>query len=90
MPDISLMLPLCEEFQISVNELLTGEKIPEVEFKARAEKNVMDVLAQYKKKTIMRVLDIGAILENTEKRNNDLTKKGIFNTKIVKQEEGKV
>ena len=50
MPDISLMLPLCEEFQISVNELLTGEKIPEVEFKARAEENVMDVLAQYKKK----------------------------------------
>ena len=34
MPDISLMLPLCEEFQISVNELLTGEKMPEVEFKA--------------------------------------------------------
>ena len=46
--------------------------------------------SQYKKKTIMRVLDIGAILENTEKRNNELSKKGLFNTKIVKQEEGKV
>ncbi|MGN0403345.1 MAG: helix-turn-helix domain-containing protein [Acetatifactor sp.] len=50
MPDTSLMLPLCQELQISVNELLMGEKIPEEEFKTRAEENVMDVLTQYKKK----------------------------------------
>lgn len=45
---------------------------------------------QYKKKTIMRVLDIDAILENTDRRNKELTKKGVFDTKIVKQKEGRV
>lgn len=50
MPDTSLMLPLCQELHISVNELLMGEKIPEEEFKTKAEENVMDVLTQYKKK----------------------------------------
>lgn len=50
----------------------------------------MGSFAQYKKKTIMRVLDIDAVLENTERRNRELNKKGVFDTKIVKQKEGRV
>ena len=49
-PDASLMLPLCSELQISVNELLTGEKIPSENIVSGGEEIVMELLTQYKRK----------------------------------------
>ena len=37
LPDVSLMLPLCETLEISVNELLTGEKLTDADYKKKAE-----------------------------------------------------
>lgn len=47
-PDVSLMLPLCEILRISVNELLTGEKLADSEYKKKAEANIMDLVKENK------------------------------------------
>ena len=40
-PDTSLMLPLCEALDVSANELLSGKKLGESEYKTEAEKNLL-------------------------------------------------
>ena len=44
LPEVSLMLPLCEILDISVNELLTGEKLDASEYKEKAEENIMKLI----------------------------------------------
>lgn len=59
LPDIDLMLPLCELLQISVNELLSGERLDENKYHKKAEENIMDLLkekAEAKKKIVMSVV----------------------------------
>lgn len=59
MPEVSLMLPLCEALGINVNELLTGEKIPTENYKEKAEENMMNLVKEAqesKKKIIIAVL----------------------------------
>ena len=46
LPEISLMLPLCEVLHISVNELLSGERLQTSEYKKKAEKNIMSLMEQ--------------------------------------------
>lgn len=55
LPEVSLMLPLCEILGINVNELLTGEKIPIAEYKEKAEENMMNLVheAQESRKKII-------------------------------------
>ncbi|MDE6784487.1 MAG: transcriptional regulator, partial [Ruminococcus sp.] len=55
MPEISLMLPLCEALEINVNELLTGERIPQENYIKKAEENMMNLVneAQESKKKII-------------------------------------
>ena len=36
LPDVSLMLPLCEALEISENELLTGEKLTDADYKKQS------------------------------------------------------
>ena len=38
------MLPLCEILQITVNDLLSGEKVAEGEYQKKAEENMMDLI----------------------------------------------
>ena len=45
-PEISLLLPLCSELDISVNELLTGERISEPDYHRKAEENMMDMIRE--------------------------------------------
>lgn len=44
LPEVSLMLPLCEELNITVNELLTGERISEADYRKKAEENMIDLI----------------------------------------------
>lgn len=55
MPEVSLMLPLCEALGINVNELLTGERIPQKNYIEKAEENMMNLVheAQESKKKII-------------------------------------
>lgn len=46
MPEVSLMLPLCNELHITVNELLSGERVPLADYQTRAEENMMDLIKQ--------------------------------------------
>ena len=41
LPDVSTMIPLCEILEISINELLSGEKINENQYKRLAEENLL-------------------------------------------------
>ncbi len=40
MPDVSLLQPLCNILEISLNELFSGEHISEEEYKCKAEENI--------------------------------------------------
>lgn len=59
LPEVSLMLPLCEALQISVNELLSGERLSDADYKRKAEENIMDLMEEIrenKKKVILSVV----------------------------------
>lgn len=44
MPEVSLMLPLCEILQITVNDLLSGEIVSDRAYREKAEENLTDLL----------------------------------------------
>ena len=54
MPDLSLMKPLCEELGISINELISGEKINKKEYQEKFEENVLNTI-NYSQKQIKKV-----------------------------------
>ena len=63
LPEVSLMLPLCELLEISVNELLSGERLDEKRYFEKAEQNIMSLMeekAEAKKKLIIAVI-VGVI-----------------------------
>lgn len=69
LPEVSLMLPLCKRLGISVNDLLSGEKVTESDYQKKAEENMMDLMkenAENKKKftvaTINGVVTIIAVV----------------------------
>lgn len=45
-PEISLLIPLCNELEISVNELLSGEKLEETNYKKKAEENMLNMIKE--------------------------------------------
>lgn len=62
-PEISLLLPLCEKLDISVNELLSGERLSDVDYKKKAEENMVNFIKEKeenKKKMQLTVL-VGVI-----------------------------
>lgn len=46
LPEVSLMLPLCEILQITVNDLLSGEKVAEGDYRKKAEENMMNLIRE--------------------------------------------
>ena len=54
-PEVSLLLPLCNELDISVNELLSGERVSEEDYRKKAEENMVNLVreAQESKKKIV-------------------------------------
>ena len=53
-PEVSLLLPLCNELEITVNELLSGERVSEEDYRKKAEENMVNLVreAQESKKKI--------------------------------------
>lgn len=60
LPEVSLMLPLCELLSISVNELLCGELLSDADYKQRAEETIMDLVTE-KQRSKERIL-VGVIV----------------------------
>ena len=61
LPEVSLMLPLCELLEISVNELLSGERLDEKRYFEKAEQNIMSLIeekAEAKKKLIISAITV--------------------------------
>ena len=54
-PEVSLLLPLCNELEITVNELLSGERLQAMDYKKKAEENMVNLVkeAQESKKKII-------------------------------------
>ena len=46
LPEVSLMLPLCERLGISVNDLLSGEKVTESNYQKKAEENMTNLMKE--------------------------------------------
>jgi transcriptional regulator with XRE-family HTH domain len=47
LPEVALMLPLCTILGISVNELLSGERLEDVDYRDRAEENIVNIMKKY-------------------------------------------
>ena len=61
-PEVSLLLPLCNELEITVNELLSGERVSEEDYRKKAEKNMVNLVREAqesKKKIILSVMVAG-------------------------------
>ena len=57
MPDYSLLKDLCSELNISVNELLSGEKIKENDYMNKSEDNLINLRKQIdKRKKVLHVI----------------------------------
>lgn len=59
LPDVSIMLDLCEELQITVNDLLTGESVSKIDYQKKAEENMMNLMKENqenKKRMILSVI----------------------------------
>lgn len=54
-PEVSLLLPLCSELDITVNELLSGERVSDEDYRNKAEENMVNLVkeAQESKKKII-------------------------------------
>ena len=46
LPEVSLMLPLCASLGITVNDLLSGERVSDANYQKKAEKNMMDLMKE--------------------------------------------
>lgn len=62
-PEASLLLPLCNELEITVNELLTGERISKQSYKEKAEENMVNLIKEKEenKQKILLTTIIGVI-----------------------------
>lgn len=59
LPEVSLMLPLCDALGITVNELFSGAKIPQTDYQRKAEENMIDLMkenAENKKRAALSVV----------------------------------
>ena len=51
MPDLSLFKPLCDELGITINELLSGERIDKKDYQEKFEENIVNTIDYSNKKT---------------------------------------
>ena len=61
LPDLSLMKPLCDVLEISINELISGEKLDKKEYQDRFEENVLNTI-NYSRKQIKKARNKYAII----------------------------
>lgn len=58
-PEVSLLLPLCNELGISVNELLSGKRLQDIDYKKKAVENMVNMIKEYeenKKRLILTII----------------------------------
>ena len=61
LPDLSLMKPLCDELGISIDELISGERIDKIEYQDKFDENVLDTI-DYSQKQIKKTRNKYAVI----------------------------
>ena len=95
MPDASIMLELCAYLGITVNELLSGEKIEEGEYKEKANENIINIAKESEKNkkvknkiiiflTIVIIFSILLLITNIIYRNFEITLE--YDNRLIKCE----
>ena len=95
MPDASIMLELCEYLGITVNELLSGEKLEEGEYKEKANENIINIAKESEKNkkvknkiiivlTIIIIFSILLLITNIIYRNFEVTLE--YDNRLIKCE----
>ena len=62
MPDLSLFKPLCHELDITINELLSGEKLKKEEYQEKFEENIINTIDYSTKKINIIRNNLGIVL----------------------------
>ena len=62
LPEISLMQSLCETFDISINELLTGGRLDNVAYREKAEENITELIKHRSYKKLVIHIAISTVL----------------------------
>ena len=62
MPDLALFKPLCSELNISINELLSGEKLKKEEYPEKLEENIINTIDYSTKKINIIRNNLGIVL----------------------------
>ena len=52
MPDLSLLTPLCEILGVSINELLSGERLDKKDYQEKLEENFINTIDYIDKKNV--------------------------------------
>ena len=62
-PEVSLLLPLCAQLEITVNDLLSGERISEQNYQKKAEENMVNMIRKKEenKQKLLLTIIIGVI-----------------------------
>lgn len=61
-PDVSLLLPLCEILEVTVNELLSGKRLQADEYQKNAEKNMVRLMQDKKEFKLKIFLEVMVLL----------------------------
>ena len=61
LPEVSLMMPLCELLGITVNELLSGKRIATSDYQKNAEKNIMDLMKEKQEAKFRLIIEVVVI-----------------------------
>ena len=62
MPDLSLFKPLCKELDITINELLSGERLKKEEYQEKFEENIINTIDYSTKKINIIRNNLGIVL----------------------------
>lgn len=60
LPDMAIIMPLCQLLEINVNELLSGERLTQDTYHRKAEENMMNLMQDYEKEKKGTVRQIAA------------------------------
>ena len=58
LPEVSLMLPLCKELGVTVNELLSGKRLNTSEYKSNAEENIINLMKERQENKFKLILEV--------------------------------
>ena len=82
LPDLEMMNSLCQIFDISINELLSGERISTEELQIRAEKNIKELILD-NESFLCVLISLSLISKNASVNEINVTERCIFPVGVI-------